>query len=195
MIVFTACLFLCICFFSSKSYSLNTSYYLRAAQVLREKNVMVGDTKGNLNLDKPLKRSEISKMIVILLGKKKLAEHYLNLRKTSFKDVKTNYWGLGYIEAARSLGILTGYPDGNFRPEQYLKIEELTAIVVRALGFKESDLKGKWPLNYVQKAFDLNLYYNIESDIELGKYVTRGQTAAILYNAFLNSDSSVKTQF
>ncbi len=187
MIVFTACLFLCICFFSSKSYSLNTSYYLRAAQVLREKNVMVGDTKGNLNLDKPLKRSEISKMIVILLGKKKLAEHYLNLRKTSFKDVKTNYWGLGYIEAARSLGILTGYPDGNFRPEQYLKIEELTAIVVRALGFKESDLKGKWPLNYVQKAFDLNLYYNIESDIELGKYVTRGQTAAILYNAFLNS--------
>lgn len=147
---------------------------------------MTGDTKGNLNLDKPLKRSEISKMIIMLLGKKPLADFYANQKKSSFKDVKTNYWGLGYIEAAKAIGLISGYTDGTFKPEQYLKVEELTAIVVRALGVKESELKGKWPLNYIQKAYSMNIFYGIESEIDIGKLVTRGQTAAILYNAFLN---------
>jgi len=178
-------------FLVSTSFSQNISYYQQAAEVLKQKGIMTGDTKGNLNLDKPLKRSEISKMIIILLGKKPLADFYANQKRSSFKDIKTGYWGLGYIEAAKTIGLIAGYPDGTFRPEQYLKVEELTAIVVRALGIKESELKGKWPLNYIQKAYSMNIFYGIESEIEIGKLVTRGQTAVILYNAFLNE--SLKT--
>ena len=168
--------------------SQNLSYYQQAAQVLKQKGIVTGDTKGNLNLDKPLKRSEISKMVIILLGKKHLADFYANQKRSSLKDVKTNYWALGYIETAKAIGLISGYTDGTFKPEQYLKVEELTAIVVRALGVKESELKGKWPLNYIQKAYYMNIFYGIESEIDVGKLVTRGQTAAILYNGFLNEN-------
>ncbi|ADQ41686.1 S-layer domain-containing protein [Caldicellulosiruptor acetigenus I77R1B] len=184
--VFLSLLSFLLSFLVNTSFSQNLSYYQQAAQVLKQKGIMTGDTKGNLNLDKPLKRSEISKMIIMLLGKKPLADFYANQKRSSFKDVKADYWGLGYIEAAKSIGLISGYTDGTFRPEQYLKVEELTAMVVRALGVKESELKGKWPLNYIQKAYSMNIFYGIESEIEIGKLVTRGQTAAILYNAFLN---------
>lgn len=167
-------------------FAANTQAYNQAAQVLKQKGVMSGDTKGNLNLDKPLKRSEISKMMIILLGKKPLADYYANQKKSSFKDVSTSYWALGYIEAAKSIGIISGYTNGTFKPEQYLKVEELSAMVVKALGVKENELKGKWPLNYVKKAYDLGLYNGIETEVEIGSYVSRGQTAVILYNAFLN---------
>ncbi|WP_039767463.1 MULTISPECIES: Ig-like domain-containing protein [unclassified Caldicellulosiruptor] len=164
----------------------NTQAYNQAATVLKQKGVMTGDTKGNLNLDKPLKRSEIAKMMIILLGKKPLADFYANQKRSSFKDVPVSHWALGYIEAAKNIGLITGYPDGTFRPDQYLKVEELTAMVVRALGVKENELKGKYPLNYIKKAYDMNIYFGIEAEIEVGKLITRGQTAVILYNAFLN---------
>ncbi|WP_307188837.1 Ig-like domain-containing protein [Caldicellulosiruptor morganii] len=164
----------------------NTQAYEQAAQVLKQKGVMTGDTKGNLNLDRPLKRSEIAKMMIILLGKKPLADFYANQKKSSFKDVASSHWALGYIEACRNIGLITGYPDGTFKPDQYLKMEELTAIVIRSLGIKENELKGKYPLNYIRKAYDLGIYSGIEAEIETGKLATRGQTAVILYNAFLN---------
>lgn len=167
-------------------FSTNLQAYNQAALILKQKGVMTGDTRGNLNLDKPLKRSEIAKMIIILLGKKPLADFYANQKRSSFKDVPVSHWALGFIEAAKNIGLITGYPDKTFRPDQYLKVEELTAMVVRALGVKENELKGKYPLNYIQKAYNMGIYFGIENEIEVGKLVTRGQTAVILYNAFLN---------
>ncbi|MEZ0537135.1 S-layer homology domain-containing protein [Caldicellulosiruptoraceae bacterium PP1] len=155
-----------------------------AAQILKTKGVLSGDSKGNLNLDKPLKRSEISKIMVAVLGKSSLADTLKNTGKSSFKDIKSTHWALGYIEAAKMLNIINGFTDGTFKPEDYLKTEQLVSIIVRALGYKDSDLIGKWPLNYINKGYDLGLYKGIEETIDVGANVTRGQTAAMIYNAF-----------
>jgi len=170
------------------TFALNTSLYQKAALVLKEKGIMSGDTKGNLNLDKPLKRSEIAKMMIVALNKQDVYETYKAYGKSSFKDVSTSHWALGYIEAAKALKVISGYTDGTFKPEQYLKFEELTALVVRAMGVQESEVKGKWPLNYINKGYDLNLFKGIESEVAIGMNISRGQTAVILYNAFFNED-------
>lgn len=59
-------------------------------------------------------------------------------------------------------------------------------MVVRVFGVKELEFKGKWLLNYIQKVYLMNIFYGIEFEIEIGKFVIRGQMAVIFYNVFLN---------
>jgi len=55
---------------------------------------------------------------------------------TPFKDVKSNYWAYSSIQAAYQRGIITGYEDGNFRPEAPISRAEMVAILARGLDYK-----------------------------------------------------------
>jgi hypothetical protein len=48
-----------------------------------------------------------------------------------FKDVPPNHWAAGFVEKARSLGLLQGYPDGTFRGNERVTRYELAAIIAR----------------------------------------------------------------
>jgi len=56
------------------------------------------------------------------------------LRLLSFKDVGKTYWARDTIENIASIGIVTGYPDGTFRPEGGITRAEMTTLLVRAKG-------------------------------------------------------------
>lgn len=45
-----------------------------------------------------------------------------------FKDVDPSRWSAGAIETASADGIVIGYPDQTFRPEQPLSREEMAVI-------------------------------------------------------------------
>lgn len=49
----------------------------------------------------------------------------------AFTDVPADYWAKDAIEQLTGLGILTGYPDGSFRPDTSINRAELTTILVR----------------------------------------------------------------
>jgi hypothetical protein len=53
---------------------------------------------------------------------------------SSFKDVAQDHWALRYIETARQRGIIGGYPDGTFRPNQPVTRAEIAKMVVMASG-------------------------------------------------------------
>ena len=57
-----------------------------------------------------------------------------NLTVSSFKDVPATHWALGYIEAMQKYGLITGYPDGTYKPDAHILRSEFTAIADRALG-------------------------------------------------------------
>jgi hypothetical protein len=51
---------------------------------------------------------------------------------SSFTDVATSYWAYGYVEEAKELGIIGGYPDNTFRPTANVSRQEIAKMVVLA---------------------------------------------------------------
>ncbi|MCX5726428.1 MAG: S-layer homology domain-containing protein [Candidatus Saganbacteria bacterium] len=54
------------------------------------------------------------------------------LRLRAFQDVPEGYWNKRTIEYLGTIGILTGYPDGTFRPNETINRAEETTILIRS---------------------------------------------------------------
>ncbi|MBD2247311.1 S-layer homology domain-containing protein [Nostoc sp. FACHB-888] len=50
----------------------------------------------------------------------------------TFSDVQPNYWAQPFIRGLAARNIVTGYPDGTFRPEQPVDRDEFAAIIRKA---------------------------------------------------------------
>ena len=60
---------------------------------------------------------------------------------TGFPDVPAGAWYEEYVLAAARAGILTGYPDGSYKPEQAVTRAELAAVTAKLLeAVKKADL-------------------------------------------------------
>jgi len=70
----------------------------------------------------------------------------------SFNDVKEGFWAKDAIEYLATLGMIGGYPDNTFRPDQPLTRAELATLLVKAKGFEpkipESNLFADVPTNH-----------------------------------------------
>ncbi len=76
-----------------------------------------------------------------------------------FTDVKSNYWARDSILAAYQGGLVTGYPDNTFRPEDPITRSEMVAILVRGLEQKPVQNSNKLRVNgqlAVQRFKDIN---------------------------------------
>ncbi len=51
----------------------------------------------------------------------------------TFPDVPPSYWAYTQIETAHARGIISGYPDGLFRPRNYTRRDEMAKIVYLAM--------------------------------------------------------------
>jgi len=118
-------------------------------QLMRDEGIMLGDTSGTFRPDAFITRAEASAVLLRML---KVAPFY-NLPFSSFKDVPPTHWAIGYIESMQKYGLITGYPDGTYRPDALILRSEYTAIADRALGREIADasqvqgLEGgvRWP--------------------------------------------------
>ena len=50
----------------------------------------------------------------------------------NFSDVSTDYWANPYLSALSNLGVISGFPDGTFRPSQLVTRAEFAAILNKA---------------------------------------------------------------
>lgn len=153
--------------------------YADAAEYLSEIGVMQGDAQGNFNPDKTVTRAQMAAIICRMLGE----TENLSTDGDRFTDVPESYWANGYIVKAAELGIIGGYRDGSFKPENAVTYEQAVAIIVRAFGYeKEAVAAGEYPDGYLAIAQSLGLldHVNVKSGTPLG----RGYTAMILYNCY-----------
>src|SRR5690606_23876192 len=71
---------------------------------------------GNVRPDSTITREEFSAVVVRFLDKESTAKS-LNTYVPSFTDANSiSSWAWGYVNVASSLGIVNGYPNGEFRP-------------------------------------------------------------------------------
>ncbi|MCJ8280510.1 MAG: S-layer homology domain-containing protein, partial [Rivularia sp. ALOHA_DT_140] len=53
---------------------------------------------------------------------------------TAFSDVAPNYWAKSYIEALASKGVIAGFPDGTFKPNEPVTRAQFAAIINKAFA-------------------------------------------------------------
>jgi hypothetical protein len=117
-----------------------------------------------------------------------------------FTDAK-GHWSENYIKGIVSKNIITGYPDGTFRPENKITREEFASILIRALelesktGLYFNDTLDRWSTDNISTA----VYHNIikgYSNQSFGPtdFITREQMAVMIARALeLNEEYEDKT--
>jgi len=61
-----------------------------------------------------------------------LVSNAQNAPQSTFPDVPADYWAQPFIRGLAERNIITGYPDGTFRPKQALERDEFAAIIRKA---------------------------------------------------------------
>lgn len=151
-----------------------------AGNQLRILGVLRGYSDGTLKLDNSIVRAEVAALTVRILG----YENALVVGKEKdFTDVKTNFWAFNDIQNAFKLGVISGYPTGEFKPQNNITYAEVITIMVNALG-ENKDLVGTWPTNYLDKGKALGII-PVNSTVSPSKIVTRGEMAVIIWNTLL----------
>lgn len=88
--------------------------------------------------DAVITRAEVAAMLVRALG---LTDGPAN-GAAAYTDVSPDAWYAPYIQLASAAGLISGYLDGSFRPDQAVSRVELAAMTARALGYAGADLSA-----------------------------------------------------
>lgn len=103
----------------------------------------------------------------------------------TLKDVSADSWYAPYACVALDHGILSGYPDQTFRPEQNINLAETSKILARTF-FPQTAQNYPLPdsLNWYQDFIDLLQNRNIltsEKSVFPQSYITRGDMAEYIW--------------
>jgi S-layer homology domain len=117
-----------------------------------------GYPDGTFRPDRALTRAELATLLVRARGIKLPNRQ---ARKV-FKDVKPTFWAAKYIEVARREGLVKGYPDKTYRPNNKITKAEGIAVLARFENLKVAaeifekpywDVSARhWAAKYIQAA-------------------------------------------
>ena len=86
-----------------------------------------------------MKKTMNRKILCCVLSLALLAAATITAYADTFSDTQ-GYWGAGFVEKAYENGIVTGYPDGSFRPEAKVSHQEAMTMICKTV---ETVLPGK----------------------------------------------------
>lgn len=141
--------------------------------------IATGDQDGNMNYEKLVTRAEFIKMAVMASNQK---DNVLetNLNTSMFPDVKNTHWAAGYVNVGVKSGIINGYLDGTFKPDNKVRLEEAATIVLKMLGYTFEDFTGSYPKGQISMYENQDLNVNISA--KTGEYMTRNDCFNLFYN-------------
>lgn len=169
----------------------------QAAETLRLLGIVSGTGGTSFSPDRALTRAEFCKLAVELMGNGDKVASQMN--RTVFQDVPSTHWARGYIAVATqgtttgsgdtavtTPGIIRGDAYGNFNPDRAITYGEAVTILVRILGYGDSDVGMVWPDGYLAKADELEITEGL--NLTANDTITRGQAALMMENLlFTNS--------
>lgn len=154
------------------------TFYQEAVDDLMEKGIVTGYPDGSYRPAATITRAEACTIVVRSMMP--AADDLAATTPAAFSDLGGYAWAAPYIYYAYGHGVISGYPDGTFRPGALVTYDEMAAMLVRALGFQAADLPGVWPANFWTKALDLGIYTGLA--VYTGDPATRGNVAQMAYN-------------
>lgn len=164
----------------------------QTASILGSLGIMQGTGNNRFEPNRPLTRAEFCKLAVTAMGIDD-ASPYASY--TIFPDVHASHWAARYVNAAlrhpdfKDNYIIRGYADGTFGPDRQLTYGEVCTMLLRMLGYKESDIGPFWPADYIAQANALGLTQGV-SIKDAKTPVTRADAATMLLNTLGTSTHS-----
>ena len=153
------------------------SEYIGAIDYVSDIGIMIGDTNGNFNPNKIVSRAEMATIVCRLIDE----DRDLSTDGSVFTDVPSSHWANKYIAKAASLGIVNGYGNNRFGPDDVVTYEQAVTMIVRTFGggIEAMDMGG-YPDGFIYVAKDNGLLDRVYSNI--GEPLSRADVAMILYN-------------
>ncbi|MEZ4086746.1 MAG: S-layer homology domain-containing protein [Candidatus Gracilibacteria bacterium] len=147
-----------------------------ALSYVKEQGIFEGYPDGTFKPNQAINRAETVKVIVEGFDVPQLADPATNL---GFSDVILGEWYMKYLATAQAEGIIEGYPDGTFKPEQTVNYVELIKIFFETADvmLTPAPAGSQWYQKYLDYAEDNDyLVYQI-----LDSGMKRGDVATLFY--------------
>ncbi|WP_063867997.1 S-layer homology domain-containing protein [Paenibacillus sp. Soil766] len=167
----------------------NTHWAQDTVNVFTKLGVIQGYADGSFQPDASITRGEFATVIAKLF----------NLTAdtpASLSDVQ-QHWAAGAINALAGTGIISGYGDGTFRPNQEITRAEIIAIIAKLVELKPTatsagftDIDGAWNKAQISAAAQMGIISGVaEGSFAPGKEATRAEALTILLRVLeLNSE-------
>ncbi len=157
-----------------------TEKYYDAVQILNKLDIIKGYEDGTFGPMKNVTRAEFATMIIRFLGMSEAVDN--SKENLPFPDIEGVDWAIGNIRAAKNLGIINGYEDGTFRPNNNVSFEEAVKMIVCTLGYEYFSQPGaNWYDKYINSATKLGILKNAVGGIKTP--ATRSCISQLLYNS------------
>lgn len=163
----------------NNNFAYASTYSDSTGELLSAMGIISKDSSGNMNLGKSLTRAEFAKMMVMASTYKTSVAK--NFASSIFKDVPYSHWAAPYVKVAVANGILSGYSDGNFKPESLVTYEQGINSALKLLGYVGSDFKGgSFPYAQINMAASVGLLSGI--NLGIGQALTRQDGVTLITN-------------
>nr|WP_322743976.1 S-layer homology domain-containing protein [Nostoc edaphicum] len=122
----------------------------------------------------------------------------LSLAQTAFSDVSSNYWAAQFIQQLSQRGIIAGFPDSSFRPEEPVTRAQFAAMVNKAFQKAQqrqpisfADVPSNyWASSAIQQAYTIGFLSGYPSNrFEPNQAIPREQVLVSLANGLEYSPS------
>lgn len=121
----------------------------------------------------------------------------------AFPDVSDSHWAAPQIKLLSEQGVIVGYPDGTFKPDENVTRAEFASMAIKALGQQNTKViqpvnftdisEEYWAYEAIQKALYFELV-SVEKDGELFRpddSVSRAESLSVAVNALTTEQISV----
>ncbi len=152
--------------------------YAEAINLLSGIGIIQGYGNGTFRPEGTITRAEAATIMVRVLA----LDDNVYQANTQFSDVDSKHWASGYINIAAANGIINGFPEGTFLPDEPVTYEQIVKMVVCAVGHElRATNYGAYPDGYIRAASEAKITKGVSGYV--GMEASRGLVAQIVYNA------------
>ena len=164
------------------------AWYAGAVEAVCDAGLMQGTGGGNFSPGEAVTRGQVAAILHRLAGSP-------GVQGSSFSDVRSGAYYAKAVAWAARRGVVEGFPDGSFRPDQPVSRQQLAAILWRYAKLERADRGLRAPLEDYRDAGEVSAYAaeplgwalaegilqgTKEGDLLPQGRAARGQTAVLL---------------
>lgn len=153
---------------------------------------IAGYPDGTVAPNRPITRAEVAAIFYRILRDDGREEIWTT--KCSYSDVPAQSWYTSQVATLTNGGILAGYKDGTFRPQQYITRAEFATIAALFFHAPEveddafTDIYDSWARDYINRAAKLGLISGYkDGTFRPQNQITRAEVMEIINNVLFRT--------
>lgn len=164
-------------------------------QELANRGVLSGFPDGSFRPNEPVTRAQFAAMVRQAFRKSPMRP------AVSFTDVPETYWAIAAVREAYTSGFMSGYPEGNFLPDENISRSQVLVSLANGLGYSANSSNSTlqvysdaasiqdWARPSIAAATEKQIvvnYPNVQT-LNPNRPATRAEVSAFIYQALASS--------